>query len=421
MTRTQTPRRAAALAVAMTLLTSVGLVTALAPSAGATTLQYSGSSTGTASTLTLHRGDSYERVLHPTGTITATLDDTNHTVTGGTVAFDPSYTDTFVGPFSLNLYVRTDLEQIGPASGSATDSGTPGVANVSVQSQNRLHLTVFRQKGATQDPATDGKMTDPAKCYVDLSLSLSGTADRRTGDLSVGADPFTIPAFPNGTPDPAKTCQLATSSLNAQVAGPNNAIALHFSGGPTSAHYTGKTTGTQSTIVIKKGNKLLERTVNPTGALVGDIDFTTGTLSNVSTTFSSITMKAFPGILSSLPAYAKIDMSTIGTPAAALTPSGTPGIDTISVQTTARMAVTVSLLSPNGIKLTNPSSCYVDLHLNLSGTVDRGTDKVSLNQNPFTIPSFGRGCGLLMGPALTLLVSGSSNSISLNYSDGVLP
>jgi hypothetical protein len=29
------------------------------------------------------------------------------------------------------------------------------------------------------------------------------------------------------------------------------------------------------------------------------------------------------------------------------------------------------------------------------------------------------GCGLLMGPALTTLVSGSNDTISLNYVDGI--
>lgn len=396
--------------------------TVLAPSAGATTINYAGTTSGTQSTITIHRGDSFQRVLHPEGAVTATLDDTNRTVVGGTVALKPSYTPTFTGPFGLLLYVRTDIEQVGQIAGTAVPSSTIGVTDLAVSATTRLRVTVYRTLDGTQHPETDARLSDPVKCFVDLPLTLTGTANRRTGALALTQDPFTIPTFPNGTPDPARTCGLATGSLNQQVAGANNGISLNFTGGPTTAHYTGVSKGTQSLIVIKKGDWIFQRKVNPTGSLVADIDFTTRTVSNVDARFDPINMAALPGILSAAPANAKIDLKTIGTPVATVAPSATPGIDDLSVQTTARMGVTVSLFSNPGVNLTNPSRCFVDIKLALKGTVDRGTDVVTLGSPAFTIPRFPLfGCGLTMSTGLTTMVSGPNNTIALKYVDGVVP
>jgi len=389
--------------------------------AEATTINYSGATSGTQSSITIHRGDSFQRVLHPEGTVTATLDDTNKKVVGGTVALKPSFTDTFVGPFNLTLYVRTDLEQIGNVTGTATPSATAGSSDLAVNATNRLHLTVYVQSGATQAPATDQKLTDPAKCSVDLALTLKGQANRRTGALSIAADPFTIPTFPADNPaDPSRTCGFATGALNQQVAGANNAIALNFSGAPTTAHYTGVSTGTQSTIVIKKGDFIFEKTVHPTGSIEADIDFTAGKITNTKTVFNPVDVAALPGVLAALPVNAHIEITTLAPPAASLTPSGTPGIDNAKVSVKARMAVTATAIT-SSLKLTNPKTCYVDLDLALAGTVDRGTDALKVSQPKFTVPSFPFfGCGLL-GPALTGMVSGKSNSINLNFVDGAIP
>ena len=394
-----------------------------APNAQATTISYTGTTTGAQSTITIHRGDSFQRILHPEGSVTAVLDDTAQTVVSGAVSLQPTYTETFP-VFAIPMYARTDIEQVGQTTGTATP-GPDGTSNLSVNANTKLHLTVYRQVGATQNPATDPKVTDPVKCVVDLPMTLTGSANRRTGALSLKQDPFTIPAFPNGSVDPNLTCGLATGALNAQVAGANNGIELNFSGGPTSAHYTGVSKGTASVIVIKKGDLLFEKTVNPTGSLVADIDFVTGQTTNVVTKFDSVNVAALPGVLSAFPANAKIDIATVGAPVATLTPSGTPGIDNITVKTSAKMGVTVSLFKSPGIALTDPKKCFVTLSLNLTGTVDRGTDTVKLGQPKFTVPSFpiglfGGGCGLLLGPALTGMVSGSNNSIALTYVDGVV-
>ncbi|MBI2708329.1 MAG: hypothetical protein HYX34_01340 [Actinobacteria bacterium] len=416
-------RRAAALLFATSMLAAT-VAALLGSPAGATTITYVGRTSGTQSTVTTNRGSQFERVINPEGTITAVLDDTAGTLVSATTSFAPAFTPTFTGPFGLLLYVRADLEQLGSSSGTATPSSTSGITNVAVTNTTRLRVTVYRTLDGTQRPATDQKLTDPAKCYADLSLRLTGTANRRTGDLSVSQDPFTIPQFPNGTPDPARTCGLATGSLNQQLAGANNSIVLNFTGGPTRAHYTGVSRGTSSTVVVRKGDPIFQRTLNPTGTIVADIDFTTGAVTNTVARFDPVTIKALPGILSSLPAWARINLTTIGTPTATLTPSGTAGIDNITVRTTARMAVTVLALDPNtGLKLTDPARCFVDVALTLQGTVDRGTDQLRLAQDPFRIPSFPAwgGCGLLLGPGLSLMVSGPANSISLNYVDGPVP
>jgi hypothetical protein len=125
-------------------------------------------------------------------------------------------------------------------------------------------------------------------------------------------------------------------------------------------------------------------------------------------------------VLAALPVNAHIEITTLGPPTASLAPSGTPGIDNAKVAVKARMAVTATAIT-SSLKLTNPKTCYVDLSLDLSGTVDRGTDALKLSQPKFTVPSFPFfGCGLL-GPALTAMVSGKSNSINLNFVDGVIP
>jgi hypothetical protein len=409
--------------IAVALLAAlVASIFVLRPSnAEATTINYSGTTSGTQSTITIHRGDQYQRILHPEGTVTATLDDTNKKVLNGAVTLKPSYTETFVGPFNLVLYARTDLEQIGSVSGTATPSATEGVADLTVNATNRLHLTVYIQAGATQQPATDQKLTDPNKCHVDLALSLKGQANRRTGAMSVAADPFTIPAFPADDPaNPNLTCGFGTGALNQQVAGANNAISLNFTGGPTTAHYTGVSKGTQSTIVIKKGDLIFEKTVHPTGSIEADIDFAANKITNTKTVFNPVDVPALPGVLAALPVNAHIEITTLGPPTASLAPSGTPGIDNAKVAVKARMAVTATAIT-SSLKLTNPKTCYVDLSLDLSGTVDRGTDALKLSQPKFTVPSFPFfGCGLL-GPALTAMVSGKSNSINLNFVDGVIP
>lgn len=404
------------------LLALVASIFVLRPqNAEATTINYAGVTSGTQSSVTIHRGDSFQRVLHPAGAVTATLDDTNKKVVSGAVALKPSFTDTFVGPFNLVLYVRTDLEQIGNVTGTATPSATSGLTDLAVNSTTRLRLTVYVQAGATQSPTTDQKLTDPAKCHVDLALSLKGQANRRTGALSIAADPFTIPQFPADNPaDPSRTCGFATGALNQQVAGGNNAIALNFTGGPTTAHYTGVSKGTQSKIVIKKGDFIFEKTVHPTGSIEADIDFITGKITNTKTVFDPVNVAALPGVLAALPVNARIDITTLTPPTASLTPSGTPGIDNAKVGVKARMTVTATAITTS-LKLTNPKTCYVDLTLDLAGTVDRGTDELKLSQPKFTIPSFPLfGCGLL-GPALSGMVSGKSNSINLNFVDGVIP
>lgn len=421
MSQTRRGRRTQRTAAGIALLIVSAVVGGLLVlPAEATTVNYVGSTSGTQSSIVIHRGDQYERTLNPAGTIQATLDDTAQKVTSATVSFQSSYTPTFVGPFNLQLYVKADLEQVGAVTGTTSPSGTPGVVNLAAAATTRLRLTVFNAQADGIQRPTDGKLTDPTKCYVDLAMNLTGSANRRTGALQLKQDPFTIPAFPNGTPDPARTCGLATGSLNVQLAGANNAINLNFTGGPTTAHYTGVSAPTGNSILIKKGDWIFQRSITPRSTIVADIDFQAGKVSNVVTRFDPISMAALPGVLSKLPATARIDTTVVGTPVASMSPTGTPGLDNVSVQAKVRMAVTVSLLSNPGVRLTDPAKCYVELPLNLTGTVDRGTDALTLGSPRFTIPAFPWGCGLFLKPGLDLMVAGPNNSIALSYIDGVV-
>jgi hypothetical protein len=414
----RTARRAALATVLVGALTAGGFI--VASSAQATILNYTGSTSGTQSSITTHKGDSYERTLNPSGTVAATLDDTNKKVTSSTVSLNPVFTPVFVVS-GIHVYVKSEFEQIGNVTGTIAHTATEGIDTISVNSVSRLHVTVYHATSSTElHPDTDGKLADGAKCWVDVNLALSGPANRRTGFLSLAASQFTIPTFPSPTTGTADhNCgSYGTPGLNTALAGANNSMALNFTGGPTTVHYTGVSTGDQSTIVVRKGDPIFGKTIHPTSSLVADIDFRTNTISNTVTKFDRVNVPALPGLLASFPVYAHIDMTTIGTPVSTLSPSGTVGIDNVTVSTKARMAVTVTAIS-NDLKLTNPATCFVNLTLNLSGTEDRGTDKLSLS-GKFTIPAFPLfGCGLL-STGLTTMVSGPSNTINLNYVDGVV-
>lgn len=417
--RTRRPSRrpiSALLTIAMVTLVSAAIGFPGSP-AGATTIDYAGTTAGQESTIVIHKGDAYQRTIHPTGTVTARLDDSANRVTSANVTFEPAFTETFPGPFGIKVYASAAISQIAPASGT-TAPGGDDISTVAVDTKVRMALTAYRTLDGTQHPATDQKLSDPVKCTVDISLHLVGTANRRTGVLSLAADQFTIPTFPNGSIDPAKTCGVATGELNKSVAGTSNTAALIFNGGPTSAHYTGISTGTASTVVVKRGT-MLERVLHPTSSMTGDIDFVHGQVTNVSVRFRPLTIRALPGILRFLPVDARIQMSLVGTPTATLTPSNRVGIDNLTVISTARMGVGLSAL---GMALTDSNACHVDIRLQLTGTVDRGTNTVHLAQSGFAIPAFPiNGCGILFAPALTMLVSGSMNTIALDYVDGVLP
>jgi len=69
--------------------------------------------------------------------------------------------------------------------------------------------------------AADGKLTHPAKCFVDLDLTLAGTVDRGTNELKLAQSKFTIPNFT------FVGCGLMGSGRNLLVAGANNSIALN--------------------------------------------------------------------------------------------------------------------------------------------------------------------------------------------------
>lgn len=408
-------RRAALVATLVSAVAATGVVAA--SSARATTLTFQGTSGPGDSIVVTRQGESLENHLSPTGSVTAVLDDTHHTITSGAVTLDSAYSDLVpIGPFYG--YVRADFEQVGSISGTLANTATEGIQAVTVHTVTRLRMTVFATPNPEEHPDTDGQLSSPSTCWVDLDLALTGTVNRRTGFLSIGANPFTIPEFPGGaTATSDQDCgEVGFQALNSIVAGSNNRITMNFSGTPTTVHYTGVTSGSQSTIVIRKGDPIFERTVHPAGSLVADIDFRTNTINNVVTKFDDLNIPALPGLLASFPVYARIGMKILGTPTATLTPGTTVGIDNVTVSAKVRMAVTVSAVS-SSLTLTNPNTCYVDLRLNLAGTVDRGTDKLSLSSK-FSIPPFPLlGCGLLSA-GLTTMVSGSNNVANLNYVDG---
>src|SRR6478735_2460000 len=121
------PRRALATAA----LSVLAMVAALAPigflagSAGATAqpaVGYSGNTT--AGTIVLKKGDAtYERTItNPTSSITATVDDTNGAFSASTT-FQPTFTPNQAGPFGLVVYIKAEIIQSAPFTGTIDEAG----------------------------------------------------------------------------------------------------------------------------------------------------------------------------------------------------------------------------------------------------------------------------------------------------------
>jgi hypothetical protein len=130
-------------------------------------------------------------------------------------------------------------------------------------------------------------------------------------------------------------------------------------------------------------------------------------------------MKALPNPLSALPLSATVALTPQGTPGVTIAPSGKPGIDKITVAVKARMHVTLFVTGFPSWKITDGAKCYVDVNLNLNGTVDRGTFVLTLGTPAFTVPKFPSGCGFLGRTALDTALSGAKNSVYLVIRDGV--
>jgi hypothetical protein len=205
-----------------------GIFAAAGPTpAGADAYDYSGSvSEGL---ITLKAGDpTYQRTLvDPGATLKASYDDATGAFTGNTT-FATAYTPTFSGPFGLQLYVGADLSQIAPVTGTVNTSTNGLTAATSL----KFAVTVYNQVGAAQVPATDGKLTDPAKCFVNVALDFvpaTSSFNPGTGVAHVVDPLFAIPNFPADTTG----CGIATDSINQQLAGTSNSVDLTFSGTTT--------------------------------------------------------------------------------------------------------------------------------------------------------------------------------------------
>jgi hypothetical protein len=177
-------------------------------------------------------------------------------------------------------------------------------------------------------------------------------------------------------------------------------------------HYHGVTAGAQSTVVVNAGNQYLERVTHPEGSVDADIDPIANTISNVVVVVKPIDTPILPSPLNGVPLTAHIESSIVGTPVSTMAPNGLSGVYNVTSQATTRLAVTILAGS---VKLTDPTTCFVDVALNLAGTANTSTMALDVAQTGFTIPSFpATGCGLF-GPILTAAVSGNKNNADLHY------
>jgi len=298
-TKTRLKRRRLALAASAAFALAASPVFIM-PASADDIATYAGSTSGTASTITLNTGSAFERSINPAATATATINQTTGVITAATTSFDPANTDTFAGPFNFWLYVRAQLEQIGGATGTATPTVDPEVRDVVLNVTNRLRITVYRVKPDQpaapnpQNPATDQKLTLPERCWVDIPMTLTGTVNTTTGDLHLEQDPFTIPNFPGDPGDAANPggtadhrCQLATSALNEQLAGPNNRADFNFTGNVTTTTTT--TTTEATTTTTEAPTTTTEATTTTTEAPTTTTEATTTTSEAPTTTTSEAT------------------------------------------------------------------------------------------------------------------------------------
>lgn len=187
----------------------------------------------------LKNGDpTYERTIaNPTATINATVDDTTGTASASST-FQPTFTPNQAGPFGLVIYIKAEILQVSPFTGTVSSTGA-----VDATGQQYLAVTVYRTTTGTvgqsngQNPATDQVLANGSTCRSLLTLHVTGQYDFSSRVLTIGQDPFANPDFPADTRSTGGTagCALATTSLNQQLAGPTNSVTLTFGGPAASA------------------------------------------------------------------------------------------------------------------------------------------------------------------------------------------
>lgn len=237
MSRVRSRRHATrALGLAVALVAGLCIVPASGP-ASAGTIQFN--SIATSGQFVLKKGDpSYQQILsNPTGTLTSSVDDQTGAITASTT-FAPSYTVNQLGPFNFILYIKADIIQSTPFTGTVSPNGA-----VDVTGNQILAITVYRTTTGTvgqsngQNPATDQILANGKDCRVTLTLHLTGSIDFATNAATIGQDPFVIPNFPVDNRSSGGTtagCAVASSAINQQLPGPNNTVSL--SAGGTAVH-----------------------------------------------------------------------------------------------------------------------------------------------------------------------------------------
>ena len=305
--------RAWATAAAIAVVCITGATLALSGTANAAISTYHG--TATSGTIKLATGSASARVItNPPVVLDATLDDAAGTISP-TATFTPVYTPTFAGPFELQLYVRADINQAAAASGP----WNPATGAFSVSAPYRFAVTVFNQAGAAQAPATDSKITDPATCFVDITLDFTGTANLATGAVTVVDSQFDIPAFPAG-------CGLAQDELNNQLNGPNNSVDLVFAGSVTTTTSTSTTSTSTSTTTTTAPTTTSSTTTTTAPTTTSSTTTTTAPTTTSSTsTSTSVPATTSTTTSTSVPSTTSTSTTVISVPSTSTTSTSIPG------------------------------------------------------------------------------------------------
>lgn len=279
--RSKSIRRAFA-GVAAAAVVALGATALLPSGAGAQVAQYNG--TLTAGTINVRVGDAtYARTIATpdlAGTITAAFDDVANTFTASST-FSPYTAPNQSGPFGLSIRITIYLTQQAPFSGTTTGGG----ATFSGSGTVRLALKV-EASSTPADPASWQTFATADKCFVDITMPVSGTVTG--GTVSVNSAAFTIPSFPTGATgcDSVIGGTTISDEVNAQIPGQNNNAALTYVGQVTTT--TEATTTTTSTTTTTAPTTTTTSTTQPT-TTTENPNQTTTTVDGTTTTTEATT------------------------------------------------------------------------------------------------------------------------------------
>ncbi len=271
--RSKSIRRSIVGAVAATAV-AFGATALLPSAADAQVIQYNG--TLTAGTINVRVGDATNArsISSPdlAGTMAASFDDVANTFSG-TATFTPYTAPNQDVGFGLTGRFTIYLTQTTPFTGSTGGGGTTFTGTGTVRLAVKVEVS-----STPADPASWQTFNDPAKCFVDISMPITGTSNGTTA-VTVTSTAFTIPDFPTGATgcDSVVGGTTISDQLNAQLPGQNNNATLTYVGEATTTTTSTTTTSTTTTTTTTAPTTTTTSTTQPTTTTTSTTQPTTTT------------------------------------------------------------------------------------------------------------------------------------------------